>query len=86
MFGIALTLVLRKKIKFCHIDLSHIDLKWFLGLKTIPNNSSLPQDNSPQDTMSICVFRQLQRRYVDCAKTTKIDTNIFSIIFSSNQT
>ena len=80
MFGIALILVLRKKIKFYHID-----LKWFLGLKTIPNNSSLPQDNSPQDTMSICVFRQLQRRYVDYAKTTKIDTNIFSIIFSSNQ-
>ena len=80
MFGIALTLVLRKKFKFCHID-----LKWFLGLKTIPNNSSLPQDNGPQDTMSICVFRQTQHRYVDCAKTAENDANIFSIIFSSNQ-
>ena len=80
MFGIALTLVLRKKFKFYHID-----LKWFLGLKTIPNNSSLPQDNGPQDTMSICVFRQTQHRYVHCAKTAENDANIFSIIFSSNR-
>ena len=75
-----MTLVLRKKFKFYHIDLN-----WFLGLRTIPNNSSLPQDNGPQDTMSICVFRQTQHRYVDYAKTAENDANIFSIIFSSNQ-
>ena len=80
MFEITLTLILKKKLNFYRID-----LKRFLELKTIPDNTSFPQDNSPQDTMSICVFRQLQRRYVDCTKSTENDDNIFSIIFFSNQ-
>ena len=51
----------------------------------IPNNSSLLRDNRRQVTMSICVSRQLQRRYVDFAKTAENKVNKFSIIFSSNQ-